>query len=307
MPDPALASEHRPPGLSTPDGGGRAGWVPAAESLAGGLPVRILRADQVPIWPWWNRRQNGDGFWRLYRHDCDGAWLGRCGGGTTALPAGRAVVVPAGTAFTCHAAPGVCQFYVHFTVMLPEALVRGCFPRPFALRPDAQLDGLLAALARGWGAARRGPGLLLRLQAAVQLALAQVLEGLPADQAASLHAMLAGTHPLAGLQAFVREHLREPLSVADLVSLTGLPRNRLSRLCREQLGASPAQIIVRERLAAAEDLLAHSAQGLDGIAAVCGFGTRFYLSRVFARRHGCGPATWRMRMQTRRDDGVVGT
>ncbi len=288
--------DHRLAALSTPDGRGNAGWVPSADGLVGGLPVRILRADLVSIWPWWNQHQSGDAFWRLYQHDAEGAWLGIPGGGSVALPAGQAVVVPAGIPFTCHAAPGIRQLYVHFAVMLPDAMVQSCFPRPLVLRQEPHLDGLLTDLIRHWPTVRRGPGLLLRFQAAVQLALAALLDGLPVDRATSLRALLDGSHPLAGLQAFIREHLAAPLTVADLEVATSIPRNRLARLCREHLGASPAQAIVRERLAAAEDRLAHTAQSIDAIATACGFGNRFYLSRVFTRRHGCGPAAWRRRM-----------
>ena len=297
MPD--APSDAPAPALSTPSGRGSAGWQPAEEGLALGLGLRVLRADVIPIWPWWRRTHAPDGFWRLYRHDGDGAWLELPRAGTVAIPAGQPVVIPSGVGFACHPAPGVSQLYIHFDVLMPEPLVRRCFPRPVALRREPVLEALLGDLAQRWPSASRGAGLHLRLQAATALALAPLVDELAPGQARQLRDLLAGSHPLAGLQAFVREHLARPLAVADLSAATGLQRNRLGVLCRERFGCTPAQLIVRERLLAAEDRLAHTAEPIESIAAACGFGNRFYFTRVFTRRHGCGPAAWRARAALR--------
>lgn len=56
----------------------------------------------------------------------------------------------------------------------------------------------------------------------------------------------------------------------------------------------------RERLHKAQFLLVHSPMILKEVAAVCGFSSAHYFSRVFRAQFGCAPRQWRRNAQGRK-------
>ena len=77
------------------------------------LHARVLYLNRLPLWPWWRFPRLCDGFWRIYWHDRDGASL-VAGGCEMAIPACRAVLVPAGVAVATLPAPEVVQYLTAF-------------------------------------------------------------------------------------------------------------------------------------------------------------------------------------------------
>ena len=99
------------------------------------------------------------------------------------------------------------------------------------------------------------------------------------------------------IAAIVREISRRGLTHAVLAARCGLSTDHLIRLFRRHLGQTPGHYVQERRLAAAARDLVHSDDSIDAVAERHGFANRFYFTRVFTRRMGQAPATWRKHQQ----------
>ena len=68
-----------------------------------------------------------------------------------------------------------------------------------------------------------------------------------------------------------------------------------SRLFTSEIGESPARFVERVRVQRARDLLETTAEGLETIAADCGFGNAETLRRAFHRQLSVPPDSYRSR------------
>jgi transcriptional regulator GlxA family with amidase domain len=100
---------------------------------------------------------------------------------------------------------------------------------------------------------------------------------------------------LAGLDAFVLEHLDQALPVTRLAAGVGMSVRTLTRWCRVHLDESPAEVVRRLRIEAAQRLLEESPLPLKGVAARTGLGDQSTLWRVFSQQLGITPAAYRER------------
>jgi AraC-like DNA-binding protein len=85
----------------------------------------------------------------------------------------------------------------------------------------------------------------------------------------------------------------EEIDLAGLAAEFGVSPATLRRHCVEAYGIPPKVLQGRLRLDRAKELLATSDQTIEAIAAHVGFSDAFYFSRVFNRREGCSPSTFR--------------
>ena len=92
---------------------------------------------------------------------------------------------------------------------------------------------------------------------------------------------------------FIRKHLSEHLTRADLASVSGLSISRLSRLFHEQVGMPPMVFLEIERLDRARRLLELTPSSINDIALKTGFENPFYFSRRFKFRTGFSPRDYR--------------
>ncbi len=100
---------------------------------------------------------------------------------------------------------------------------------------------------------------------------------------------------LAELDAFVLEHLDEALPVARLAKELAMSVRTLTRWCRVHLNESPAEVVRRLRVEAAQRLLEESALPLKDIAARTGLGDASTLWRAFSQQFGVTPSAYRER------------
>ena len=100
---------------------------------------------------------------------------------------------------------------------------------------------------------------------------------------------------LSELDTFVLEHLDEQLPVTRLAQGLGMSVRTLTRWCQEHLHESPAGVVRRVRLEAAQNLLEETVLPLKDIAARTGLGDPSTLWRVFSRAFGVTPAEYRGR------------
>jgi transcriptional regulator GlxA family with amidase domain len=97
---------------------------------------------------------------------------------------------------------------------------------------------------------------------------------------------------LASLHEWMLEHLREPVTVADLAARALMSPRTFARQFAARTGTTPHQWLTRVRLMRAQELLERSGDTVEQIAAACGL-SPLMLRRHFARRYGTTPQAYR--------------
>jgi AraC-like DNA-binding protein len=93
--------------------------------------------------------------------------------------------------------------------------------------------------------------------------------------------------------AYMERNLARTISNADLAGHVSVSPNTLARLFARHTRLAPRQYLARMRADRAAVLLQHTDKPIKAVAAECGFCNRHYLSSVFARLYGVGPAEYR--------------
>lgn len=92
---------------------------------------------------------------------------------------------------------------------------------------------------------------------------------------------------------FIRLHLQDPLTLAQISAVVSLSESHLIRLFHAQLGITPMAYVWRERVAASIELLKYSGLPLGAIAEQCGFQNSYHLSRRVKQATGLTPTQLR--------------
>jgi AraC-like DNA-binding protein len=82
-------------------------------------------------------------------------------------------------------------------------------------------------------------------------------------------------------------------TIDELAAAASLSPSRFSVLYRKFFGVSPIDDLIQSRLSYACRRLLTSDVTLDSLAEECGFGSSAYLCRIFSRRLGCSPSSFR--------------
>lgn len=94
---------------------------------------------------------------------------------------------------------------------------------------------------------------------------------------------------------YVRSHLGERLSVADLARISNMSPRHFARLFRAETGVGPAKAVERLRLDAARTALESGAGSIGRVARTCGFGDTERMRRSFLRALGEPPSALKRR------------
>lgn len=104
---------------------------------------------------------------------------------------------------------------------------------------------------------------------------------------------------VAELQEWVRSDLRRPLTVADLAAHVAVSPRTLSRRFTDQVGESPGEWVVRQRVARAQELLAGTDLPVEQVALDVGFRTAAALRHHVRAQLGTTPTGYRRRFAGR--------
>lgn len=138
------------------------------------------------------------------------------------------------------------------------------------------------------------------LAVARELVLFLKRPGGQAQFSAQLALQTADREPLRELQAWIVEHPEADLSVARLARRAGMSPRHFARVFTEETGTTPARFVERVRVEAARRRLEESDDGVEEIAAHCGFGSAEVMRRSFLRQLRVAPADYRRRFRSPR-------
>jgi transcriptional regulator GlxA family with amidase domain len=105
----------------------------------------------------------------------------------------------------------------------------------------------------------------------------------------------SGTAPT---RAWALERLDQPLGLSELAAHARMSRRTFTRRFREEVGTSPGQWLVRQRVELARQLLEDSDLSVDQVAGRAGFGTSASLRQHLNNTLGVTPYTYRRTFRT---------
>ena len=108
----------------------------------------------------------------------------------------------------------------------------------------------------------------------------------------------ADREPLRELQQWIADHLRSDLSVNALAHRVAMSPRHFARVFSSELGMTPARFVEVQRVEAARRRLEESNDGVDSVAATCGFGGAEVMRRAFLRTIRVSPTDYRNRFRS---------
>jgi AraC-like DNA-binding protein len=94
---------------------------------------------------------------------------------------------------------------------------------------------------------------------------------------------------IAGVMSYIRTHLAEPLTVADLAEQVNLSPSAFARMFREVTGTSPYRCVKEMRLDKARNLLIEDGLAVANVAAAVGYASTSHFIKEFRARFGTTP------------------
>ncbi|PYN16142.1 MAG: hypothetical protein DME05_09405 [Candidatus Rokuibacteriota bacterium] len=92
---------------------------------------------------------------------------------------------------------------------------------------------------------------------------------------------------------YLGHHFAEDLTVEGIAEIIDISSSHLAHLFRSEIGMSVRDYLTRVRVAMAQDLLAHTDEKLESVAAQLGFADTSHLTHVFQRITGRPPGAYR--------------
>lgn len=100
--------------------------------------------------------------------------------------------------------------------------------------------------------------------------------------------------PVKQCRDYVKAHLAVKITVADLAAHCGRTPEYLSQLFRKELGLSPKEYILQQKLEASREVLLTTNDSISDIALKYGFSTHSKFSQHFKEVYGMSPSDYRL-------------
>lgn len=98
---------------------------------------------------------------------------------------------------------------------------------------------------------------------------------------------------LRNIQAYIEQHLSEPLTLSELALEAGLSEFHFARMFKQSTQLAPHQYVMLRRMSRAEELVKNSPLSLTDIAMACGFSSASHFSNRFKATLGVTPSQLR--------------
>jgi transcriptional regulator GlxA family with amidase domain len=144
-------------------------------------------------------------------------------------------------------------------------------------------------------------GSRLALQVARNLVLYLRRPGSQSQFSAALSLQETDRKPLRELEAWVLDHLDQPLTVPILAQRVAMSQRNFARVFTKEMRTTPAKFVERLRVEAARRRLEESQNSMEMIAAECGFGNVNSMRNVFQRALKIPPGQYRRHFRRAKD------
>jgi transcriptional regulator GlxA family with amidase domain len=151
-------------------------------------------------------------------------------------------------------------------------------------------------LALAWVEEDFGPAAALKV--ARELVLFLRRPGGQDQLSVSLDAQALHARPLYELQAWMLEHLDQPLSVDTLADRVAMSPRNFARLFAQEFGTTPGRYLLQLRVEATRRLLEQTDKSLMQVASASGFRSADVMRRALLRTLGTSPLRYRRHFQT---------
>jgi transcriptional regulator GlxA family with amidase domain len=115
---------------------------------------------------------------------------------------------------------------------------------------------------------------------------------------AQLAAQCAARDPIREVQGWIVEHPADDLTVDALAARASMSPRHFARVFVREAGTTPGRFVERARIEAARRRLEDSADGVEQVAAACGFGTAESMRRAFVQVLRVSPSAYRSRFRS---------
>jgi AraC-like DNA-binding protein len=95
------------------------------------------------------------------------------------------------------------------------------------------------------------------------------------------------------VRAYIDAHLETSIRTRDLAAVVRCSTAHFRRVFKATFGETPHAFILGRRLHRAAELMLTSHEPLSQVSLACGFADQAHLCKIFRKRHGQSPATWR--------------
>jgi len=199
---------------------------------------------------------------------------------------GTLFLLPPHTTFGTDCRPGFAKWYIHFSVAgVGDALRPGIFP----IRPSRRMLALLTSTCP----ASIEKGRSSDHTAATTLDLIDLLTLVVRDRLPKLQAPGFVGVDADRVLRILHERSTGGVTLHDLAEATHLTERSLSELVLRTTGFTPMRYLLELRLNTAMKLLRHTDRSIEQIARECGFGDRYYFTRIFTKHRATTPAAFR--------------
>lgn len=103
----------------------------------------------------------------------------------------------------------------------------------------------------------------------------------------------ATSHRFAAVVQYIRQHLTEQITVAALSELACMSKATFFRVFRRELGLTPVEFIIQERLAEAKRLLRNPLVTVADVCFRAGFNNTAYFQKLFKQYEGVTPGMYK--------------
>lgn len=242
------------------------------------LMHRFVRLDK------WHLKSAANAFWRIYWPSSQGGVVS-FQGFEHALEPGWLYLISPHTAFDSHCTQSFAKWYLHFNV---GGLPHSYRPGIERLRPANRMRKLLTTTCSEQAHSNEGFKQTIHPLKSLELVLLILQQALPRFEK---HGDTESRLP--SCVAWLQEHMKEKVTLADLARFADVSPRTLSSLFVSEVGVPPMRYLIELRLNRAMTLLRHTDYSIEQVAEECGFPNRYYFTRMLAKYRKTTPAAFR--------------
>ena len=99
---------------------------------------------------------------------------------------------------------------------------------------------------------------------------------------------------------YIQQNFNRDLTVDEVAAFCKLNRNYFSRKFKKEMGCTPQEFLIKQRLTNAAELMRLTDLPIKAVAAQCGYPNQLYFSQAFKKCYGLPPQEWRKQNQSAR-------